>query len=160
MYKKGLTQFFSYMASFYETCFTVFTEECSKSIAAKLSIDWEQVKTCVDNSFHGSLKNKIQNENEMLADDKDKMKKTVTTNFPNVFINNVLYRGSLSKLDILLSVCSSLHDEVHECQNLDLSPYGEVSLIHMAAIQLAVFLIGILFLAFICKRIAKRKYAR
>lgn len=160
IYKKGLSQYFAYMRGFYEKCFTVFTESCSKTIVDRLGFDWEQLRVCVDKSFHGPLKNLVQNENEILADDKEKMKKTTTSNFPNVFINNVLYRGSLSKLDMLLSICSSLHDEVHECQNVDLSPYAEVSIFQMVAFQLSVFLLGILVMAFVCKRIAKDKYKR
>ena len=123
-------------------------------------IDSKQILDCVNKSFHGSHKTLTSNENELLSDDKEKFKKTGTNNFPNIFINNIIYKGSLSKFDILLSICSTLHDEVYECKNIDMVPYDDISFTQLMLIQLMVFLVGTFVLALVCKRLAKKRYLK
>lgn len=160
IYKMSLPDYFTYIKVFYEKCFNSFTEQCSRAAVERTWVDWTQIQRCVDKSFHGSNKVSFLNDNDILADEKDKMKKLGTSNFPNIFINNILYKGSLSKFDILLSICSVLHDDVSECQNIDMVPYDDFSFWQMALIQLIVFVLGALFLAFICRRIAKKQYLK
>lgn len=160
VYKMSVPDYFTYTKAFFSKCFSSFDEKCSKSALDKTWVDWAAVQKCVEKSFHGSGKSFFTNENDLLADEKDKMKKLGTNNFPNIFINNVLYRGSLSKVDILLSICSSLHEDVSECKNIDLVDYDEFSFWQMALIQLTVFVLGSAFLAFICRKIAKKQYLK
>lgn len=160
IYKVSIPDYFKYMKYFYEKCFESFDEKCSKWAVDKTWVDWTQVQKCVERSFHGSNKALYANDNELLADEKDKMKRLGTTNFPNIFINNILYKGSLSKYDILLSICSTLHDDVSDCQNIDMVPYDDFSFWTMALIQLAVFLIGSAVMAYLCRRVAKKQYLK
>lgn len=160
IYKMSVPDFFTYTRVFFGRCFGSFDEKCAKAAVDRTWVDWAAVQKCVEKSFSGSGKTFYQNENELLADEKEKMKKLGTNNFPNIFINNILYRGSLSKIDILLSVCSALHDDVSECKNIDLFPADDFGFWQMAAIQLLVFVLGSAFLAFICRRIAKKQYLK
>ena len=160
VYKSSISNYFAYMKGFYTKCFDSFSESCSKSVAEKNWIDWIQIKDCVNKSFLGPDKNMLNNDNEILSVEKDKMKKLGTNNFPNIYINNILYKGSLSKLDILLSICSTLHDDVYECRNIDMVPYDDVGFWQLVLIQAIVFITGTVFLALVCRRIAKRQYLR
>ena len=131
-----------------------------KSIIDKNWIEWTQVQKCVENSFNGPQKNYLLNDNDLLANEKEKMKNLGTTNFPNIFINNVLYKGSLSRFDILLSVCSTLHEDVQECRNIDMVPYDDIGFWQLVLIQLSVFIVGTVLLALVCRRCAKKQYLR
>ena len=94
IYKANIADYFTYMDAFFGSCSKVLTEECSKRVLRKTSLDWDHIKKCVDNSFHGINKVSYLNDNEVLADEKEKFKKLGTASFPNVFINNALYKVS------------------------------------------------------------------
>lgn len=160
VYKISISDYFLYMKGFYKRCFNSFSESCSKDVIESNWIDWNQVQKCVEKSFHGSQKPIYLNENEILSDEKEKVKKLGTTNFPNILINNILYKGSLSRFDILFSICSTLHDDVQECRNIDMVPYDDVSFFQLVLIQLTVFIVGTVILAFVCRKYAKRQYLR
>jgi len=100
IYKMSVPDYFAYARIFFSKCFGTFDEKCSKAAVEKTWVDWSQVQKCVEKSFHGSAKTFYLNDNDLLADEKEKIKKLGTNNFPNIFINNILYRGSLSKVDI------------------------------------------------------------
>jgi hypothetical protein len=160
IFKANINAYFIYMKSFFDNCIHSFTEDCSKKSVAKTSLDWTQVDSCISHSFHGMNKITYQNENDLLADDKDKLKKLSHASFPNIYVNGNLYKGSLEHFDILLSLCSALHDETQECRNLDIVPFFEISLSNLIMGHLLVLVIGIIVMAFICRRIAKRQYVR
>ena len=85
------------MNSFFGMCSKILTEECSKKVLRKTSLDWDHIKRCVDSSFHGINKTSYLNDNEILADEKEKFKKLGTASFPNVFINNALYKVKIKR---------------------------------------------------------------
>lgn len=158
IYKINIVDFFAYMRGFYLKCFDSFSENCSKSVVDENWIDWTQVQKCVVNSFHPTQKTAFLNENDLLADEKENIKNLGTNNFPNIFINNIIYKGTLSRFDLLFSICSALHDDVHECRNIGMFPYDDIAFWQLVLIQLTVFVVGTGFLAVICRKYAKRQY--
>ena len=148
------------MGHFYGSCLHSFKEDCSKKILRNTSLDWDQIDKCVTRSFHGASKIAYNNDNEILAEDKEKFKKLGSASFPNIYINNLLYKGSLEHFDVLLSLCSALHDETQECRNLDIVPFFDISLFNLLFGHLTIFLVGVIILALVCRRIAKRQYLR
>ena len=66
----------------------------------------------------------------------------------------------MAHFDVLLSVCSALHDETKECRNLDFDADDEISVLHLITAHMLVFIVGVLILAFVCRRIIKRQYLR
>ena len=160
VYKASVPEYFTYMDAFFKDCAKVMSEECSRKALRKTRLDWAQVQKCVADSFHGVKDIAFLNDNEVLADEREKFKKLGTASFPNIFINNVLYKGSLSHFDVLLSLCSALHDETEECRNLDFDSADDISILHLVAAHFLIFFFGILVLAYVCRRIAKRQYLR
>ncbi len=160
IYKANVDSYFNYMTEFYKTCIHEFTEACSQRILKTTNLKWTNVETCAGRSFHGMSKMVYQNENDLLSDDKEKLKRLSHATFPNIYINGILYKGSLEHFDILLSICSALNDETFECKNLDIVPFYDLSLTDMLTAHLAVLFVGIIVMAFICRRIAKRQYLR
>lgn len=160
IFKANVNAYFTYMASFFSACAHSFREDCSKKILGKTSLDWDQVDKCVTQSFHGTSKSVQSNENDFLADDKEKLKKLSHASFPNIYINGMLYKGSLEHFDVLLSLCSALHDETQECRNLDIVPFYEIPLLNLIFGHLLILVIGIGIMAFVCRRIAKQQYIR
>lgn len=160
IYKANTAAYFSYMQAFHKSCMHSFKEDCSKKAMRSASVDSSQIEQCVNQSFRGTNKILFNNDNDILADDKEKLKKLSHASFPNMYINGNLYKGSLEHFDILLSLCSALHDETQECRNLDIVPYFEIPLANLIMGHLLVLLVGVIIMAFICRRIAKRQYLR
>lgn len=160
IYKAGINQYFYYMSLFYDECITKFTEECSKRLIWKSGIDSNDIISCVNNSFHKVNANLADNENDLLAEEKDKVKKLNITNFPNVYINNLLYHGTLAPYDLLLSMCSSLNDESQECRNLGFDSTSKAEIFLIIAIHLSIFVVGVAIMATVCKKLAKKRYEK
>lgn len=71
-----------------------------------------------------------------------------------------MYEGSLERNDLLLSICSTLPDEISECKDIDLSSGEGVKTFEIVMFDLLILAIGVLLLTVVCKRIAKKKYER
>ncbi len=159
VYKIGISLYFQYMNHFYSQCVEKFTQECSDAILYKIGGDSNNIAKCVSNSFHDSNPEIDQNENDILASEKEFQKNISITAFPNIFVNNNLYKGSLSTIDLLLSLCSSLHDETQECHNLSISSQP-LNKLPIFIFFITLFLVCFIILAYVCKYIAKRKYIK
>lgn len=160
IYKAGTEHYFYYMKLFYSFCISEFTEECSEKLIRKSGINLKDIKYCVNNSFH-NIDNKLtDNENEIFAEEKEKVKKLGITHFPNIYINNVLYHGTLALYDLQMSMCSSLNDESQECRNLGFDSGSNTEILIIIVIHILIFIIGVMIMATICKRIAKKRYEK
>lgn len=158
VYKAGVKEYFSYMDGFYSKCVHEFTEKCSLDLARGNSLYPEDIKKCVTDSFSKTSSDVYQNENELLREERDKYKRLGVERFPEIYINSMLYKGSLSYFDLLLSLCSALHEESKDCRNLSLEGDSEVNLIVLVAVSLSVFAVGVAVLAFVCRKIARKRY--
>lgn len=81
------------------------TEECSKNLMSTLKIDFTGISNCIKNSFQNG---EIDSENTILMQDKEKQKQLNLTYFPNVFIDGLIYKGSLDTTDLFLSICTAM----------------------------------------------------
>ena len=160
IYKAGITQYFYYMDMFFTQCITKFTEECSNHLIWKSGIDSSDITSCVNNSFNKVNVNFKDNENEILAEEREKVRKLGTTHFPNIYINNLLYNGTLATFDLLLSMCSSLNDESQECRNLSFNSNSKAEIFFIIMIHVIIYIIGVLILATVCKKLAKKRYEK
>lgn len=160
IYKAGISHYFYYMDLFYKDCVGKFTEECSNKLMKKSGIGISDIRTCVNNSFHKVNSNLSENENDILAEEKEKVKKLGIVHFPNVYINNQLYHGTLAVYDLQLSMCTSLNDESQECRNIGFDSDTNSEVVFIILIHILVFVVGVVVMAYICKRIAKKRYEK
>lgn len=162
IFKVDNSFYFDYMIQFYDKCEETFTEECSKSLMSDLGQNFKNVHSCVLRSFQTSATENINYDvnNTILEVEKIKQKTLSLTTFPNIYINNNLYNGSLSDIDLLLSICSSLNDETQNCHNLDLEVVREIRKLPIFLLFGVLFLICFIILVVVCKRIARQRYLK
>lgn len=158
IYKISVKDYFAYMTQFYANCVHEFSEKCSQGICKSLGISYDEVKKCFNESFSRTGSVQYDNENTLLREEKEKYKKMGVEHFPEIFINGVIYRGTLSYFDLLLSLCSALHEESKDCRNLSLEGEHEINLFSLIFVSISVFSIGVVVLAVLCRRIARKKY--
>lgn len=63
---------------------------------ARYGVNSYNVKKCVDDSFHKVSDYQFENDNVILAKEKESQKKSGLKNFPQIMINGQVYNGSLS----------------------------------------------------------------
>lgn len=161
IFKVGNSFYFDYMIQFYDKCEQTFTEACSHSLITDLGQNFKNVHNCVLKSFQASETNIDYNSNNSILEvEKIKQKALSLMNFPNIYINEHLYAGSLSDIDLLLSICSSLNDETQNCHNLDLEVVRDVRKLPIFLLFGVLFLICFVILVVVCKRIARQRYLK
>lgn len=158
IYKVSIENYFDYMQMFFGYCLYEFSEACSKSLIEKLDIETDDVFTCVDNSFLTTNNDRYSNDNVMLAEEREKQRKVGLNNFPNIYVNDVLYQGTLASHDFLLSVCSGLHDITMNCKNLSFD--DDYNILWIILLHVGIYIVCVVLLAFICKKIVKRRYEK
>lgn len=160
IYKTGTDHYFSYMAKFFDSCINDFTKDCSNKLIKKIGLSSSDIDDCLRGSFHKVNASKYDNENDILAAEKEKVKKLGITNFPNIYINKILYNGTLSPFDLLLSLCSSLNDETQECRNLKLDSETDLNITSILVVFITIFIVCLVVMAYVCKKIAKKRFER
>ncbi len=159
VYKASVSNYFIYMNYFYKNCRTSMKFDCSKKvISSYTSLDPIDIFKCVVKSFHSVEDDLYSNDNDLLSSDQQELQEIQTNNFPNFFINGVLYEGTLSKNDLLLALCSSLHDEEKSCTELSMEDEDFLNETHIVVIHIFIFFFLILIMIYICKEIAKQKH--
>lgn len=159
IYKISIDNYFNYMQLFYGYCLFDFSEGCSKGLIEKLNIEPTDVFSCLDNSFLVSNNDKYSNDNTILSDEREKQRKAGLNNFPNIYINDVVYQGTLAYYDLLLSVCSGLHDITMNCRNLDFDDV-DYNVPTIILLYVGIYSACLTVLAFLCRKIAKRRYEK
>ena len=120
IYKQGISQYFSYMKNFYSQCINSISKQCSEDLMYQYGINSRTTNDCVNNSFNNMSGNLYENDNTILYEEKRAVEESGLQNFPHIMINNQVYEGTMSQDDLLLSLCSSLHDETLQCRSLEL----------------------------------------
>ena len=160
VFKAGVKYYFHYMRKFYKNCIHQINSECSNTIMSEVGVNTTTVNTCVNLSFHKISENNSLNENSILEEEKEVQKNSGLKNFPQIVINNLVYQGSLSQNDLLLSICASLHDETQTCRNIEIYNDDDFSVFNVVMTHFLLFLIGVVIMAVVCRWIAKRKYEK
>ena len=148
------------MKLFYKNCILAITDDCAASNIRKIGLNYIDILKCVQNSFNESNGDSYLGDNFILSSERDKQRKTGVNTFPNIYINDTLYQGTLSADDLLLSVCSALNDVTLNCKNLDLDEEDNLDIFQIILTLIIIFSICIILLALICKRIVKAKYEK
>ena len=145
---------------FNQNCHKTFSESCSKDIIDKSSLSWNDISKCVQSSFSGTGKDFLQNDNTILARSRTTAKSLVVSSSPNVYFNEALYKGSLALSDLTMTICGLLNQEVEECHEIPMTDLEDLDITKLVLIMVACFLVGLVILGVLCKKIAKRKYLR
>lgn len=146
------------MRAFYEICQKKFSSDCSKEACLRAQVNYMDQVDCVLKSFSNNPYLEPENPNSILAAERQKYKALGLTSFPEIYINKNKYKGSLAYSDILLSLCSALHDEEDECRNINLESENDLDVTSVLAVSLLVFVLGVIVLIGICKKLAKKRY--
>lgn len=158
VFKAGVKFYFHYMRRFYRSCIHRIGENCALEVMRQIGVNSSVVKNCVDLSFHKISEDMELNENSILRREKEVQKESGLHNFPQIMINQLLYKGSLSQNDLLLSICASLHDETQSCRDIEIYNDDDFSVLNVVMAHFFLFLIGVAVLAVVCRYVAKRKY--
>lgn len=158
IYKIKIDSYFDYMDLFNQSCITELTEECSVKLLRKIGVDKNDIQDCVNKSFTDKKDTLYQSENTILAADLKLQKNVKVKRIPSIYINHIIYEGTSSALDLLLSTCSGLHDSTLNCRNLELEEGDQFSIFTIVLISVLVYVICVLLLAVICRKMVKKKY--
>lgn len=158
IYKISMNDYFAYMSLFFITCLPDVSESCSRGLCYSLGIHFDEVKKCLNESFSKSESDFYENENSLLREEREAFRNFGVKNYPEIYINGKQYSGTLSYFDLLLSLCSALHEESKDCRNLSLEKQHEVNLTTLVLVSLTLFGIGVAGLAVLCRKIARKKY--
>ena len=158
IYKIKIDSFFEYMKLFDKNCMSELTEECSFGLLRKIGIDSEDITKCVNGSFQNQSNYQYESDNTILANDLKIQKKNHVLKFPDIYINGVLYEGTLSSVDLLLSACSGLHDSTLNCRNLEFNEEDSFSVFTLVLVSVLIYVVCVLLMAVICRRMIKKKY--
>lgn len=158
IFKTHSEAFLSYLDSYFKSCLNRISLACSEWLMGSLGIDKNAVKSCFDRSFSSLETEQVNNHNEILNQDRQIRKKLGVTEFPDFYINNVKYDGSMNVVDLLLSVCSTNSQlDSSECHNLDLNPELHEGIGFIIGMNVVIFVVALVFLiAFIRKRMRNK----
>ena len=154
IFKTHSEKFLEYLDLYFVSCLSQMSKSCSESLMKRLRIDSNSVQSCFDHSFSSLETEQVDNHNEILDQDRQVRKKLGVTEFPDFYINNIKYNGSMNIMDLLMSICSTSSQlDTSECHNLDPTPDLNDGTGFIIAINVVIFVIALVFLiAFIRKR--------
>lgn len=156
----NLNMYFFYTKMFAQNCLESFTESCSREIIDKSFMNWSDLERCVEGTFTGNENVLYQNENSLLAASKIRAELLKVDTVPNLYFNDVQYKASYAFSDLSMAVCELLNKEVEECHEIPLLEVDDLNVAGLVILMVSVFLVGLLIMGLICKKIAKRNYLR
>lgn len=165
LFNKHQDKFFEYIDIFDLNCveFQV-SEECSRDILDELNVDYNEIKSCVDESFIEENLTAIidvkYNDNRLLKKER-RIANYYNVNFwPSVSINNMSFEGNLESDEIFAAICSFFLNPPDVCKNkneikdnANSNSYTFLLFLVIVCLFLSVFLIMIR----IYKKIVKRE---
>jgi hypothetical protein len=161
IFKTHPESFLAYLDLYFQKCLNKMTLECSKGLMASLSVDSASIQNCFDKSFTHSETNQLENFNELLEDDRQMRKNIGVTQFPDFYINGVMYAGSLDMFDLLLSICSTeAQEDSFQCKNIDMTPDLDESYASIIVVNLAIFVVCLVFLVYFIRTKMKDKFKK
>lgn len=151
--KLSTRQYLQYMGYFLRMCVEKFTAECSAAAATRAGLQPARIAACVEESAP-----KPGEPNPLLLAERMKAKAMGLRQFPEIVIDNALYRGTLAKLDLLLSVCAALGDASDACKDIGLEAGNDLDLPSVLLAALLLFGLAVLLMAWLCKKVARERY--
>ena len=161
VFKTHQTHFLEYLQVYFQKCTSLMTQKCSFNIMSNLSIDSVAVQSCYNDSF-AKVDTVIEdNHNSILEQDRKVRKSLGVTDFPNFYINDVKYEGSLDVYDLLMSICTTgSHETSVECRSIDSTGEVTESLTSIVIINLVIFVICLVFLVVFIRNKMKKKFKK
>lgn len=151
--KLSTRQYFQYMGYFLRMCGEKFTAECSSAAALRAGLLPAQIAACVEESAP-----RAGEPNPLLAAHRQRYKAMGLRQFPEIVINNDVYRGTLARFDLLLSVCAALDDSSPDCKEIGLEAANDLDVPSVLLSALLLFGLAVLLMAWLCKKIARERY--
>ena len=105
----------AYMKFVHQNCYNVINEDCSISAHKKLSLNFEETKQCVENSFSSSDWDKNGTTNSMIDTEIEYWKKFGSGIYPSIVINNRTFRGQLESLSVFNAICAGFLNPPRMC---------------------------------------------
>lgn len=105
VYKGSFKIWMKYIESFFETCFNVFTKECSEKAMKRFGISTSKVQECIDKSIMG--KDILIDDNAVMYNEKIAWEGERIPFNPAIVINSQLYRGDLEADSVINAICMS-----------------------------------------------------
>jgi hypothetical protein len=116
------------MHDVHASCRDDITEDCSRKAMEKISIPFDEIQQCVNNSF--DTNDHAKSSNKYLEKDVNDWKNKGPHFFPALVINNVTYRGFLNPEHVFDAICKGFKDAPAECSDgsSSLSKYNGISI--------------------------------
>jgi hypothetical protein len=111
--KKNDADWWEYVTKAHASCYTDFTEDCSKRIHEKVGIDYNTTMQCVEESF--TNKGTQDEDNSILGEDFEFWVESGFQFTPSVIINDIKYNGDMAPSYVYEAICASFKDKPQEC---------------------------------------------
>lgn len=161
VFKTHQSIFLDYLQAYFASCTSKMTKDCSYKIMRGLNIDPDSIITCYQNSFAKIDSVVEDNHNSILEQDQKVRKSLGVTDFPNFYINDVKYEGSLDVYDLLMSICTTgSHENSVECRSIDSTGEVSESLGSIVFVNLVIFVVCLVFLVLFIRRKMKKKFKK
>lgn len=148
--------YFQYMALLLRACSATFSAECSASTMQRVGLTFSQVQACVEESFTPG--DEATRNNTALLAHRQRAKTLGLRKFPAIAVDGEVYRGTLSKFDLLLSLCSALGDNSDDCRDLGLEAGSDLDLPAVLVVALLFFGLAVTVMAWLCRKVARERY--
>ena len=161
IFKTHADKFLAYLDKYFQSCVHKISNTCSQALMNKLDIDVSSVQSCFDHSFGKAESVQVDNVNEILEDDRKIRKNLGVEQFPEFYINEIKYGGSLDVFDLLMSICStSVQEDSKECRDIDMAPELNESLSSIIIVNIFIFLVCLFFLALFIRNKMRQKFKK
>lgn len=161
IFKTHSEQFLPYLDAYFTSCVRKISKSCSESLMSSLGIDKAAVSSCFDRSFAKLETDQVENHNEILDQDRQVRKSLGVTEFPDFYINNIKYDGSMNIVDLLLSICSTNSQlDSSECRNLDLTPDLNEGIGFIIGVNVVIFVVALVFLVTFIRNRMRNKFKK
>ena len=160
---------FDYINRVHSQCYSLINEDCSKRAFEHLKLDWEDVQTCVTQSFSQS-KNWDQKSvtNTIIDAEIDYWQSFGTNIYPSVVINKKTYRGQIEPFSVFNAICAGFSDPPQVCMKTlhrqptvsiveaMIKPENKVTVGEVIGLLIALILLNVI-VVYCCRRRARRE---
>eukprot|EP00343_Euplotes_focardii_P001305 CAMPEP_0205802044 /NCGR_PEP_ID=MMETSP0205-20121125/4230_1 /ASSEMBLY_ACC=CAM_ASM_000278 /TAXON_ID=36767 /ORGANISM="Euplotes focardii, Strain TN1" /LENGTH=190 /DNA_ID=CAMNT_0053067793 /DNA_START=90 /DNA_END=659 /DNA_ORIENTATION=- len=117
---KNDSDWWNYVTRAHSSCYTDFTEDCSKAVHTKLGLDYAETQKCVENSF--SNKGTDDEDNSILGEDYEYWMEGGFSITPSIIINDARYSGDIAPDYVFEAICSGFNEKPLACSNYSVMP--------------------------------------
>ncbi|CAI2370218.1 unnamed protein product [Moneuplotes crassus] len=144
-----------YVTRAHSSCYTDFTEDCSKSVHAKVGLNWDDTVKCVEESFVN--KGTEDEDNILLGEDYEYWVEGGFSYTPAIIINDRKYNGDMAPDYVYEAICSGFVNKPAACleaPTVEPITYGSshVTFNWLYLITIILILINVILVAICIKR--------